>query len=340
MQSTGASKILHNKLLICLHNLSVTFMNNKTPKAPFNTSQSRASIQIENIVKMIENTSEPAFHITESTTGYEHIELSSLSELFFNIQHLLSIHTDHYEYSEHLKLFWRACSEVGLERSPVGPVCLDPTGLYYLSFHSSMNELVNRVRQLTREPGYRRKASDRSYQARQREADVETYARAVLNRYSRTVVVRVDLHYLEIVDPLLRIEDLFRDLATLIRSRERNPIFEYETGYIWSVEQGKNKGFHIHTAFFFNSAHVYSDWHKAQEIGALWEKITGGRGYFFNCNADKLKYTKLGIGTIKRADTQACENVINTMRYLAKEEQHLRIKPTRARAFGMGHLPR
>lgn len=63
-------------------------------------------------------------------------------------------------------------------------------------------------------------------------------------------------------------------------------------------------------------------------------------GYFFNCNADKLKYTKLGIGTIKRADTQACENVVNTMRYLAKEEQHLRIKPIRARTFGMGHLPR
>lgn len=297
-------------------------------------------MQIEDLVKTIENTNDPNFYNSESTPGHEHIEPSSLSVRIFTIQQLLNTYTNHYEYSEHLQLFWRACSEVGFELNPAGPVCLDPTGFYYLSFHSSMNELANRVRQLTREPRYRRKASDRSYQSRQRAMDVENYARSVLNRYSRTVVVRVDLHYLEIVDPLLRIEDLFRDLATLIRSRERNPIFEYETGYIWSVEQGKNKGFHIHTAFFFNSAHVYSDWHMAQEIGALWEKITGGRGYSFNCNADKQKYTKLGIGTIKRADTQACENVVNTMRYLAKEEQHLRIKPIRARTFGMGHLPR
>ncbi len=310
------------------------------PQTFSSLSQSRASIQIEELVNSIENTSEPAFYITESTTGFESVEFSSLSERFCNIQNLLNIYIDRYEYSEHLQLLCRACSEIGLERSPAGPVCLDPTGFNYLSFHHSMNELVNRVRQLTREPGYRRKASDRSYQARQRATDVETYVRAVLNRYSRTVVIRVDLHYLEIVDPLLRIENLCEDLAALIRNRERNPIFEHETGYIWSIEQGKNKGFHIHTAFFFNSAHVYSDWHKAKEIGELWQKITGGRGYFFNCNADKPKYTNLGIGTIKRADTQACENVVNTMRYLAKEGQHLRLKPAGARSFGMGYLPR
>lgn len=315
-------------------------MINTNHNTLINVSQSRASIQIEELVKSIENTSEPAFYITESTNGHEQVAFSTLSERFWNIQQLINIYTDRHDYSEHLQVFWKACNEVGLEHSPAGPVCLDPNGFYYLSFHRSMNELVNRIRQLTREPGYRRKASDRSYQARVRATDVEIYVREVLNRYSRTVVVRIDLHYLEMVDPLLRIENLCGDLATLIRARERNPIFEHETGYIWSIEQGKDKGFHIHTAFFFNSAYVYSDWHKAREIGELWQQITGGRGYFFNCNAEKPKYTNLGIGTIKRADTQACDNVVNTMRYLAKEEQHLRIKPIRARTFGTGYLSR
>lgn len=52
---------------------------------------------------------------------------------------------------------------------------------------------------------YQRKVSDRSYQARQKSADLADYVRGVPNPYSRTVVVRVDLHYLDIVDPLLRI---------------------------------------------------------------------------------------------------------------------------------------
>ena len=116
----------------------------------------------------------------------------------------------------------------------------------------------------------------------------------------------------------LRIEHLYTDLKALIRAREHNPIFEHKTGYIWSVEQGRGRGFHIHAAFFFNGAHVRSDWHKANQIGALWEKISAGRGYCYNCNADKGKYATPGIGTINRSDGQACSNVVKAMCYLAK----------------------
>lgn len=308
-------------------------------RSPYHPSQSRASIQIEELVQAVKRTNGPAFHISYNKAGYEQVSTARLSKRFVEIQQLMNIYDDYYDYSEHLQLFWDACQDIGLERSHAGPVCLDTTGFRYLSFAQSMNVLVDRIRQLSSETG--RETYDRRYQTQQKLEKLKAYVRAVLNRYSRTVVIRIDLHYLAIVDPLLRIEHLYADLERLIRVRERNPIFKHETGYIWSVEQGEDKGFHIHAAFFFNGSHVRSDWHKAHEIGALWEQITGGRGYFFSCNDDKDKYDELGIGTIERADKQACDKVFKAaMSYLVKDSQPPRIKPARARTFGTGQMPR
>lgn len=302
-----------------------------------NIPQSQASILIEEIVDRIERSEAPAFHVTRTPEGKELIEPSKLSKRFAVIQQLIDIFADHYDYSEHLQVFWKACQDIGIERSPLGPTCLDATGCRYLSFAETMNVLVSRIRQLTREPEYRRKAHDRRYQSQQKTEKLDSCVRAVMSRYSRTVVVRVDLHYLSIVQPLLRIEHLYADLSSLIRSRERNPIFEHEIGYAWSIEQGKNKGFHIHCVFFFNGAKVYSDWFKSMEIGKLWIDITGGRGYFHSCNDEKATYSIQAVGTFKRADEEACQNVIKAMRYLTKDDQqHLRIKPAGARTFGTG----
>jgi hypothetical protein len=304
-----------------------------------NLSQSKASIRIEELVNAITNTDEPAFYITLNKDGYEQATPSSLSERFNDIRQLINLFSDNYTYSEHLQVFRTACQDINLELYPLGPTCLDATGTHYLSFHQSMDTLVKRIRDLADTQDYRRKAVNRRYQAKKNTASLDKYVRAVLNRYSRTVVVRVDLHYLGFLDSLLRIENVYADLTTLIGLRERNPIFKHETGYIWSVEQGADKGFHVHMAFFFNGSHVRSDWNKAKEIGKLWEQITGKRGYYFNCNADKSRYGKsIGVGTVQRADAQACQNVVNAMRYLAKDDQHLRLKPTGARTFGTGQL--
>lgn len=163
----------------------------------------------------------------------------------------------------------------------------------------------------------------------------------LLDRYSRTVVVRVDLHYRAVVRTRLRIEHVFEDMDRFIRARERNPIFKHETGYICSVEQGEDKGFHIHAAFFFNGAEVRSDYKKARDIGELWEQITRGHGYYYSCNEDKAKYgDEVGIGVILRRDIQAPQKVIKAMSYLAKDSQHLRMRPTGARAFRAGRVRR
>ncbi|MFC5698373.1 inovirus-type Gp2 protein [Pseudomonas sp. GCM10022186] len=305
-------------------------------------SQSDIAIQIERLVQSIERHDTPAFRIGQTRSGFDRIEPTRLSRYFEHIQQMVDLFDDRYEYrySEHLQAFRDGCQEIGLERNSAGPVCLNEGGTAYLDHHRSMNVLVARIRQLTRKPWYRRKKTDRRYQARQQGGRVTDYADAVLDRYSRTVVVRVNLYYYSDAQVRLRVEHVFDDLDRLIDERERNPIFDHLTGYICSVEQGDDRGYHIHAAFFFNGAGVHKDVYKAQQLGELWERITRGQGHFNSCNHAKEQYgDKLGIGVILRNDRKIRPHVHEAMRYLVKDDQQLRLKPEGARGVRMGMLP-
>ncbi len=318
-------------------------MHSLNPASHTRVSQSQASILIERLVQSIERTDRPAFEIIQSPSGYERVQKTRLSKYFDSMQQMVYLFDDRhaYVYSEHLRAFWEACQDIGLERSPAGVTCLNEQGTAYLDFHHSMNVLVARIRQIIRSKEFKRKENDRRYEASQKQAMLTQYVVRVLDRYSRTVVVRVDLHYRAIARARLRIEHVFEDLDFLVRARERNPIFKHETGYICSVEQGEDKGFHIHAAFFFNGAEVRSDYKKARDIGELWEQITRGHGYYYSCNEDKAKYDdELGIGVILRRDIQAPQKVIKAMSYLAKDSQYLRMRPTGARTFRTGRVRR
>lgn len=229
-------------------------------------SQSDIAIQIERLVQAIEQHDSPAFRFRQTRTGYEQVEETRLSRYFTHIRQMMGLFDDRveYRYSEHLQAFRQAIQDIGLEHRPTGPVCLNEDGTTYLDHHRSMNVLVARTRQLTRELWYRRQKGDRRRQARHQEGRICDYSDAVVNRYSRTTIVRVDLYYRQEAQVRLRVENVFNDLDRLIRERERNPIFDLETGYICSVEQGEDRGYHIHAAFFFNGNEVRGDIYKAQ----------------------------------------------------------------------------
>lgn len=302
-------------------------------------TQSEIAIQIERLVNAIERTDRPAFDIGHSQSGQERVHNTRLTRYFRRIQQMFDLFDDRtiYSYSEHLLAFWQSCQDIGLERGPAGLTCLNEQRTLYLDFEHSMSALVAKIRQPTRSKWYQRRARDRRYEVGEKKAVITDYVNRVLDLYSRTVVVRVDLHYLTGAHARLRIEHVFKDLDGLIRARERDPIFQHETGYICSVEQGDARGYHVHAAFFFNGAEVRSDFYKAQQIGELWEQLTAGRGYYYSCNAEKDRYgDEVGIGTTRRDDIQTRRNVIKAIQYLAKETQFLHLKPARAKAFRTG----
>ena len=141
-------------------------MNNRNLNT--NLPQSEIALKVEALVQAIERSDIPAFRITHKRSGYERVEQTRLSRYFTHVQQMYNLFDDRvpYDYSEHLLAFRVACDDIGLQRSPNGPVCMSEMGTYWLSHEQSMNVLTERIRELTREQWYQRRAGDRTYEAR------------------------------------------------------------------------------------------------------------------------------------------------------------------------------
>lgn len=303
--------------------------------------QSDIAIRIERLINAIQRTDSQAFRITYSKQGDEQVNTTSLSKYFNGVEQMAALFEcdEAYQYSWHLNLFREALQVVGIELSPYGLTCLSEGETRYLSTSETLNELTKRIRTLLTKKRYKRWEHDQRHQAIKQGIEVGRYVDAVLDRYARTCVIRVDLYYRAEARARLRVEHVFDHLRRLIAERERNPIFESETGYICTVEQGKDRRYHIHAAFFFNGANVSADIYKAKQIGELWQRITRDQGYFNNCNLGKEKYEdRLGLGLIHRRDLSARGNVHYAMSYLIKNDQHLRLKPEGARCLRKGQV--
>ncbi|SIQ87812.1 inovirus-type Gp2 protein [Aquipseudomonas alcaligenes] len=319
-------------------------MNNR--KLNTHLSQSDIALKIESLVQAIERSDTPAFRITHKRSGYEQVEQTRLSRYFTHVQRMCNLFDDRvpYDYSEHLQAFREACDDIGLQRSPNGPVCMSETGTYWLSHEQSMNVLTERIRQLTRQRWYQRKAGDRAYEASKQAMEITAYSDAVMSLYSRTTIIRLNFYYCPEAQVRQRVEHVFDDLDAMIDKHHRHPIFEHLIGYTYVVEQGDRndgRGYHIHAAYFFNGNIVCRDVCKATRIGKLWEEITRRQGYAHSCNHDKERYgDECGIGLIQREDQSKRAHVHKAMKYLVKDDQHLRLKPAGARCLRKGNLGR
>ncbi len=319
-------------------------MNNR--KLNIHPSQSEIALKIESLVKAIERSDTPAFRIRHNRSGYERLDNTTISRYCTHVQQMYNLFDDRvpYDYSEQLQAFRAAWEEIGLEPSPAGPICLNDRGSYWLSHPESMNVLTERIRELTRQRWYKRRAGDRAYEARKQEREITAYTDAVMSIYSRTMVIRLNLYYRPEAQVRQRVEHVFDHLDDLIDKHSRHRTFEHLIGYTYSVEQGDRndgRGYHIHAAYFFNGNHVGRDVLKAIEISELWEAITRGQGYAHSCNHDKEQYgDKCGIGRLQRDNQSVRPNVHEAMKYLVKDGQHLRLRPVGARCLRKGALGR
>lgn len=165
-----------------------------------------------------------------------------------------------------------------------------------------------------------------------------------LKRYSKVLVVRVDLSYLKEFHHLNNIQDLNDDLRRLNKFiQNRDTVFKNCIDYAWAIEQGMDKGFHCHLVLFFNGHKRRSAFAIAKRIGEKWNDITWDQGAYFNCHASKQirSYEEkgiLGIGLIHRDDPDEVANMHNAIMYLTrpdKESQYLRVKTSKKmRTFG------
>jgi hypothetical protein len=258
------------------------------------------------------------------------------------IQRLLSVYKPDYRYSEHVAAFWMGCARLGL-------LDLDGDGVAIPEMHLSgwqgaetFHQLVTMLQEEACSPIFKRACHDRQYELRQKQQAIKDYTRHLLAYYSRLQIVRLDLGYRRDKQRFITIDDVYFHLEYLNRLRYTDSVFDPMVGSIWCIEQGKERGYHIHLAYFFSGSQVQNAWYKGECIRERWISITSGLGTSHNCNGDEKRYPRRGIGLIHRNNEEECERAVEAMVYLSepdKDDQYLRMKPEGRRTFGTGAPP-
>ncbi len=244
----------------------------------------------------------------------------------------LSVYHPNYDYSEHLTVFWLGCQQAGIFPNSV------------FIWPEQILALVQFISVQVKSDSFRRKAPVRRYQTKQNCQSIQQYASALHDRYSRLLVVRVDLYYRMEAQSRVGIHMVYQHLDQMAKALyTHHDIFAHRHGHAWCLEQGATRGYHIHSIYYFDGSKHQNDWYKAQQIGELWSVITGGLGAYHSCNTtqEKAKYESrgmLGVGMIHRNDTEACQNSVHVASYLAdaEKDQYLRMRPSGRRAFATG----
>jgi hypothetical protein len=310
-------------------------------------SQAEALIRIERFVDYVLANDAPAYKY-KRRLGYEFSEtrVGRRARKTFPLHFLFD--SKHF-YSEKPLAFLRACQQIGrlYEFRDMKRV----RNRYEVDarYAEIMNLLIDTIRHLAKEEWFKRVARDRRYQASCNGEKAASYTAEVLNYYARSEIVRLDFGYTGGAAAPVKIERAWHDFHDFLQLLEFHPLFKKMTGYIWSIEQGADKGFHMHVAFFFDGSEVCQDIVVAKLIGEeLWvDRVTQGWGTYYNCNRHKERYDKVGIGTIHRDNEEECLNAIRCMQYLPKggefldrDDQYLRIKhKERMHTFGTGQAP-
>ncbi|USS56566.1 MULTISPECIES: inovirus-type Gp2 protein [Pseudomonas] len=179
--------------------------------------------------------------------------------------------------------------------------------------------------------------------ARKNLTGLNAYVDALLERYSRLVVVRVDLRYAigavdANADSIAIVKSDFNYFLSFVKGKRFG---KDVCGYVWKLEYGAVQGWHYHVLLFLNGAKHREDISIGKELGDKWMDITRQKGCYFNCNARKEKYKRPALGVVSWRDFEKVNNLKIAAGYLAKAD--MLIRPNLAggeRALGKGRMPK
>ena len=298
-------------------------------------------LRVEELVRSILSSNLPAFEMKAGGFGILRLDRLPLSKYFMSVDELIKLSTPLYEYSAHVDLFFTCCSklELGKEwlRDPIGYTSR-PVKQYEL-----FNELIDSIRKESKSKEFRAKVYSQKIKTKHRLVSAGEYIDELFMVSSKLQVLRIDLSYQYDKSSDITVENAKEDLQHLLNNRRNKPLlFKNNIGYIWKLEWGPDKGYHFHLIFFYKGRELWKDAYWAGLIGEYWKhRITKGRGTYFNCNASKDKYHRLGIGMIDRKDMAKRKILLDdVVGYFAKTDQFLRaVTLGKGDCFGKGEPP-
>jgi hypothetical protein len=182
--------------------------------------------------------------------------------------------------------------------------------LHKLTFHKRFQSTVKQLQEET----------DHNLQ------ECSKYVNDLFSKYSKLIVLRVDLHYKSNVEA-----DFFRfksDFRKFKNNARHNHSLRELVGYIFKIEYGLKKKLHSHALLFFDGQERNPQKHVslARAVGEYWREIvTQGDGDYFNCNAIESTYEYPALGCIQHFDDKR-NNLPYVLRYLCKKQMQF-VKP-------------
>lgn len=206
------------------------------------------------------------------------------------------------------------------------------------------NAWVERIRAIALSSEFTQLVATQERSARKNAKAALDYLQALYRQHSRLCVVRLDVGYSAAHRELLSGRNvdparIKRDLATCLRKLRRS--YPALVGYVWKLEFGPSKSYHVHLMAFLNGHLVRQDVRIAQAIGEFWQdEVTHSDGSYWNCNARKEFYERtnsLGIGMVEYDDEAKRRRLEYSLLYLTKADYYVRLsEPGLGRTFGKG----
>lgn len=242
-----------------------------------------------------------------------------------------------YRFEPYIDLVVRLIADAGLHHTYLSHkravLCGDAKMLLIL-----FNGCVNRIRQEAKSKQFQSKLKNYQRSGNKNYKELTEYVDALFERYSRLLVLRVDLGYRKEFSKTTQAEAK-QDREHLLQNTRSNKLFGDMVGYIWKLEHGPDKGFHYHIMFFFDGSKVREDGTLVKRIGQYWlNVITKGRGVYYNCNADKSRYKSCGIGMVDHRDSLMRDGLGKAVLYLTKIDLYMKLQAV-GRSMGKMERP-
>ncbi|WP_339652177.1 YagK/YfjJ domain-containing protein [Halopseudomonas pelagia] len=204
---------------------------------------------------------------------------------------------------------------------------------------SYLNSIVAEARSEAASEGFKKSVASYSRSSNKNYKALIHYVESLFECYSRMLVLRVDFGYTK-DNSSVGLDVVAEDLNRFLENRRSNGLFKWMVGYVWKLEYARKKGFHYHMVFFFNGAHVREDVVIAKMVGEYWrDVVTRGRGIYHNCNADKARYKRCGIGMMKHDDGEMREGLHDALQYITKSDKYMKLQVGK-RCMGKGEPPK
>lgn len=141
----------------------------------------------------------------------------------------------------------------------------------------------------------------------------------LFKRYSKILMIRSDFHWSLNTDRYMKGDEhqFSTDMSYLMLRLSDYPGV---IGYAWVLEEALDRGLHAHAVIYVNGQQHRSKWIFKSVLQRLWEEITDGEGYVYNCE-DKSGYRASVRFPVHFDDVRGRRNMRYVVNYLAKAEQ-------------------